>query len=153
MSLISFLWTSFHYFFSFYVESLEGISFPDANELSFTNNLSLSLAAMIFSLQFFTKIKVISLEGINFIIAFSFLTLQIKEFRFLSFLLNEFSLFFFLTGLHSFHVLVGCLSLFFSESLAKVINEWRGVRGNFPICFTENLYSRSVNLFLSVLIL
>merc|ERR1712204_88636 len=54
----------------------------------------------------------------SFILAWTFISLQIKEFRIMGLSINDSvysSLFFFLTGLHFFHLLVGLflLSLFF----------------------------------------
>jgi heme/copper-type cytochrome/quinol oxidase subunit 3 len=54
----------------------------------------------------------------SFIIAWAFISLQIKEFRIMGLSINDSvysSLFFFLTGLHFFHLLLGLflLSLFF----------------------------------------
>jgi cytochrome c oxidase subunit 3 len=54
----------------------------------------------------------------SFILGFTFISLQIKEFRIMGLSINDSvysSLFFFLTGLHFFHLLLGLLllSLFF----------------------------------------
>merc|ERR1712215_396791 len=49
---------------------------------------------------------------ISFMLAWTFLSLQIKEFRTLAFYINDSifgSIFFFLTGLHFFHVVVGII--------------------------------------------
>merc|ERR1712074_188175 len=54
----------------------------------------------------------ISIMGIAFILAWTFISLQIKEFHTLAFYLNDSifgSIFFFLTGLHFFHVIVGII--------------------------------------------
>merc|ERR1711982_80695 len=51
---------------------------------------------------------------ISLLLAWSFISLQIKEFRVMGFSLNDSvysSVFFFLTGLHFFHLLVGLLLL------------------------------------------
>merc|ERR1711903_405215 len=55
---------------------------------------------------------------ISFILAWTFISLQIKEFRVMGLFINDSvysSVFFFLTGLHFFHLLVGLflLSLYF----------------------------------------
>merc|ERR1712204_164279 len=100
---VSFFWTSFH-------------------SLSFANTLLLSNAAVSLgnafisleiSSQFFIFFSLFS-----FILAWTFISLQIKEFRIMGLSINDSvysSLFFFLTGLHFFHLLVGLflLSLFF----------------------------------------
>merc|ERR1711973_850405 len=49
---------------------------------------------------------------ISFILAWTFISLQIKEFHTLAFYINDSifgSIFFFLTGLHFFHVVVGII--------------------------------------------
>jgi cytochrome c oxidase subunit 3 len=61
----------------------------------------------------------------SFIIAWAFISLQIKEFRIMGLSINDSvysSLFFFLTGLHFFHLLLGLflLSLFFWGCSFKV---------------------------------
>merc|ERR1712004_93665 len=61
------------------------------------------------SLQFYIFFSLIS-----FIQAFSFISLQIKEFRIMGLSINDSvysSVFFFLTGLHFFHLLFGLLLL------------------------------------------
>merc|ERR1712043_17292 len=50
----------------------------------------------------------------SFILAWTFISLQIKEFRIMGLLINDSvfsSLFFFLTGLHFFHLILGLLLL------------------------------------------
>merc|ERR1711879_665774 len=52
----------------------------------------------------------ISFSLFSFILGWTFISLQIKEFRIMGLLINDSvysSLFFFLTGLHFFHLLVG----------------------------------------------
>ena len=62
----------------------------------------------------------------SFILAWTFISLQIKEFRILGLSINDSvysCLFFFLTGLHFFHLLVGlllCCLLFWSSSKPSV---------------------------------
>ena len=54
----------------------------------------------------------ISIISIAFILAWTFISLQIKEFHTLAFYINDSifgSIFFFLTGLHFFHVIVGII--------------------------------------------
>merc|ERR1712102_84132 len=100
----------------------EGFYLPDPCELTFANTLLLSNAAISLgnafisleiSSQFLTFFSLFS-----FILAWTFISLQIKEFRIMGLSINDSvysSLFFFLTGLHFFHLLVGLflLSLFF----------------------------------------
>merc|ERR1711972_257869 len=105
---------------------------PDPCELTFSNTLLLSNAAVSLggafvsleiSLQF---IIIFSLS--SFILAVSFISLQVKEFRIMGLSINDSvysSLFFFLTGLHSFHLLVGlflCCLFFWGCSCPFKIN-------------------------------
>merc|ERR1711971_275776 len=95
---------------------------PDPCELTFANTLLLSNAAV--SLRgAFVSLEISSQFYIFFaLISFSlsslFISLQIKEFRIMALSINDSlysCLFFFLTGLHFFHLLLGLLllSLFF----------------------------------------
>merc|ERR1712061_131872 len=100
----------------------EGFYLPDPCELTFASTLLFSNAAVSLggafvsleiSSQFLTFFSLFS-----FILAWTFISLQIKEFRILGLSINDSvysSVFFFLTGLHFFHLLVGLflLSLFF----------------------------------------
>ena len=96
----------------------EGFYLPDPCELTFANTLLLSNAAISLgnafisleiSSQFFTFFSLFS-----FILAWTFISLQIKEFRIMGLSINDSvysCLFFFLTGLHFFHLLLGLLLL------------------------------------------
>merc|ERR1711933_406287 len=99
----------------------EGFYLPDPCELTFANTLLLSNAAVSLagafvsleiSTQFLTFFSLFS-----FILAWTFISLQIKEFLIMGLSINDsvYSSLFFLTGLHFFHLLVGLflLSLFF----------------------------------------
>merc|ERR1739836_156005 len=113
---VSFFWTSFHSLSSPTLEIWpgEGFYLPDPCELTFANTLLLSNAAISLgnafisleiSSQFF-----IFLSLFSFILAWTFISLQIKEFRIMGLSINDSvysSLFFFLTGLHFFHLLFG----------------------------------------------
>merc|ERR1711992_211678 len=121
---VSFFWTSFHSLSSPTLGAWpgEGFYLPDPCELTFANTLLLSNAAVSLggafisleiSSQFFIFFSLFS-----FILAWTFISLQIKEFRIMGLSINDSvysCLFFFLTGLHFFHLLVGLflLSLFF----------------------------------------
>merc|ERR1711920_862483 len=121
---ISSFWASFHSLSSptLVIWPGEGFYLPDPCELTFANTLLLSNAAVSLggafvsleiSSQFFNFFSLFS-----FILAWTFISLQIKEFRIMGLSINDSvysSLFFFLTGLHFFHLLVGLflLSLFF----------------------------------------
>merc|ERR1712032_988138 len=116
---LSFFWTSFHSLSS--PSSLgicpgEGFYVPDPCELSFANTILLSNAAISLGNAFISL--EISSSFFFFILAWTFISLQIKEFQIMGLSINDSvysSLFFFLTGLHFFHLLVGLflLSLFF----------------------------------------
>merc|ERR1711860_226193 len=121
---VSFFWTSFHSLSSPTLGTWpgEGFYLPDPCELTFANTLLLSNAAVSLggafisleiSSQFFIFFSLFS-----FILAWTFISLQIKEFRIMGLSINDSvysSLFFFLTGLHFSHLLVGLflLSFFF----------------------------------------
>merc|ERR1712097_74085 len=121
---ISFFWASFH---SLSSPSLgiwpgEGFYVPDPCELTFANTLLLSNAAVslggaFVSLEISCSLLVF-FSLFSFILAWTFISLQIKEFRIMGLSINDSvysSVFFFLTGLHFFHLVVGLflLSLFF----------------------------------------
>merc|ERR1712100_753852 len=121
---VSFFWTSFH---SLSSPSLgiwpgEGFYVPDPCELTFANTLLLSNAAVSLG-DAFVSLEVscsllIFFSLFSFILAWTFISLQIKEFRIMGLSINDSvysSVFFFLTGLHFFHLVVGLflLSLFF----------------------------------------
>merc|ERR1712150_461477 len=113
---VSFFWTSFHSLSSPTLGTWpgEGFYLPDPCELTFANTLLLSNAAVSLgnafisleiSSQFFIFFSLFS-----FILAWTFISLQIKEFRIMSLSINDSvysCLFFFLTGLHFFHLSFG----------------------------------------------
>merc|ERR1712176_250629 len=121
---VSFFWTSFHSLSSpsFGIWTGEGFYVPDPSELTFANTLLLSNAAVSLG-DAFLSLEISSALNIffslfSFILAWTFISLQIKEFRIMGLSINDSvysSLFFFLTGLHFFHLLLGLLllSLFF----------------------------------------
>merc|ERR1712071_188625 len=99
----------------------EGFYVPDPCELTFANTLLLSHAAVSLGGAFvsmeISSSFLIFFSLFSFIIAWAFISLQIKEFRIMGLSINDSvysSLFFFLTGLHFFHLLLGLflLSLF-----------------------------------------
>jgi heme/copper-type cytochrome/quinol oxidase subunit 3 len=121
---LSFFWASFHSLSSpsLGIWPSEGFYLPDPCQLTFANTLLLSNAAVSLGGSF------VSLEiALLYFIIFSllslvfsqlFMSLQIKEFCIMALLINDSiysCLFFFLTGLHFFHLTVGLflLSLFF----------------------------------------
>merc|ERR1712164_84076 len=117
---LSFFWASLH---SLSSPSLgiwpgEGFYLPDPCELTFANTLLLSNAAVslgdaFISLEISSSF-LIFFFSFSFILAWAFISLQIKEFRVMGLSINDSvhsSLFFFLTGLHFFHLLFGLLLL------------------------------------------
>merc|ERR1712137_67759 len=115
---VSFFWTSFHSLSSPTLWSWpgEGFYLPDPCELTFANTLLLSNAAVslggaFVSLEISSQFNFFFLL-FSFILAWTFISLQIKEFWIMGLSINDLvysSLFFFLTGLHFFHLLVGLL--------------------------------------------
>merc|ERR1712173_80710 len=115
---VSFFWSSFHSLSSptLGIWPGEGFYLPDPCELTFANTLILSNAAISLgnafisleiSSQFFIFFSLFS-----FILAWTFISLQIKEFRIIGLSINDSvysCVFFFLTGLHFFHLLFGLL--------------------------------------------
>merc|ERR1711924_241215 len=117
---ISFFWASLHALSS---PSLgiwpgEGFYIPDPCELTFANTLLLSNAAVslggVFVSLEISSSFLIFLSLFSFILAWTFISLQIKEFRIMGLSINDSvysCVFFFLTGLHFFHLVVGLLLL------------------------------------------
>merc|ERR1712188_325763 len=121
---ISFFWASFHSLSSpsGAVWPGEGFYVPDPTELTFANTLLLSNAAVSLGGAFVSleicASSLIFFSLFSFILALTFISLQIREFRIMGLNINDTvysSVFFFLTGLHFFHLLLGLflLSLFF----------------------------------------
>merc|ERR1711866_38949 len=120
---VSFFWASFHSLSSpsLGIWPAEGFYVPDPCELTFANTLLLSNAAVslggaFVSLEISSSFLVL-FSLFSFILAWTFISLQIKEFRIMGLLINDSvysCVFFFLTGLHFFHLVVGLflLSLF-----------------------------------------
>merc|ERR1711933_633418 len=113
---VSFFWASFHSLSSPTLGSWpgEGFYLPDPCELTFSNTLLLSNAAVSLGGAFVSleiSLQFIILSSLSsFILAVAFISLQIKEFSIMGLPINDSvysSLFFFLTGLHFFHLLVG----------------------------------------------
>merc|ERR1712161_77184 len=137
---ISFFWASLH---SLSSPSLgiwpgEGFYVPDPCELTFANTLLLSNAAVSLGGAFvgleISCSLLIFFSLFSFILAWTFISLQIKEFRIMGLSINDSvysSVFFFLTGLHFFHLVVGLflLSLFFwGCSLQSKISSYYSLR-------------------------
>merc|ERR1712066_1000909 len=125
---ISFFWASFHSLSSPTLGFCpgEGFYLPDPCELTFANTLLLSNAAVSLGGAFVSlgvsSQFIIFFLLFSFILAWTFISLQIKEFRIMTLSINDSvysSLFFFLTGLHFIHLLVGaflCCLFFWSCS-------------------------------------
>merc|ERR1711941_34539 len=137
---LSFFWASFHSLSSPTLGTWpgEGFYLPDPCELTFANTLLLSNAAVslggaFVSLEISSQF-LIFFSLISFILAWTFISLQIKEFRIMGLSINDSvysSLFFFLTGLHFFHLLVGlflCCLFFWSCSFPLKIVYLLGLR-------------------------
>merc|ERR1712050_128673 len=96
----------------------EGFYLPDPCELTFANTLLLSNAAVSLG-GAFVSLEISSqfllfFSLFSFILSWTFISLQMKEFRIMGLSINDSvysSVFFFLTGLHFFHLLL--LGLFF----------------------------------------
>merc|ERR1711976_217358 len=117
---VSFFWRSFHSLSSptLGICPGEGFYVPNPCELTFGNTLLLSNAPVSLG-GAFVSLEVSSsffffFSLFSFILAWTFISLQIKEFRIMGLSINDSlysSVFFFLTGLHFFHLLVGLLLL------------------------------------------
>merc|ERR1711898_39921 len=117
---ISFFWASFHSSSSPSLGLWPGEAFyiPDPVELTFANTLLLSNAAVSLG-DAFISLEISCSSGIlfsliSFILAWTFISLQIKEFQIIGLFINDSvysSVFFFLTGLHFFHLVVGLFLL------------------------------------------
>merc|ERR1712014_22476 len=117
---VSFFWASFHSLSSPIcgISPGEGFYVPDPCELTFANTLLLSNAAVSLGSAFISleisSSFLILFSLFSFILAWTFISLQIKEFRIMGLLINDSvysCVFFFLTGLHFFHLLLGLLLL------------------------------------------
>merc|ERR1712085_2550 len=132
---VSFFWASFHSLSSLTLGicPVEGFYLPDPCELTFSNTLLLSNAAASLG-GAFVSLEISSQFSIffslfSFILAWTFISLQIKEFRIMGLSINDSvhsCLFFFLTGLHFFHLLVGLFlcCLFFWGCSFPVKNQY-----------------------------
>merc|ERR1712196_272880 len=104
---VSFFWASLH---SLSSPSLgiwpgEGFYVPDPCELTLANT-AVSLGGAFVSLEISSSFLVL-FSLFSFILAWTFISLQIKEFRIMGLLINDSvysCVFFFLTGLHFFHL-------------------------------------------------
>merc|ERR1712037_487924 len=121
---VSSFWASFHSLSSptLGIWPGEGFYIPDPCELTFANTLLLSNAAVSLG-GAFVSLEIscsflIFFSLFSFILAWTFISLQIIEFRIMGLSINDSfysCIFFFLTGLHFFHLVLGLLliSLFY----------------------------------------
>ena len=106
----SFFWASFHSTASPFFSFQEALFLPDPCELTYGNTLLLSNAAVSLGSAYTSRENLVlfgSPHSLSFLLAWLFLSLQIKEFRNLGFYISDSlygSVFFFLSGLHFFHV-------------------------------------------------
>merc|ERR1712039_583394 len=137
---VSFFWASFHSLSSPTLNSWpgEGFYLPDPCELTFANTLLLSNAAVslggaFVSLEISSQFLIL-FSLFSFILAWTFISLQIKEFRIMGLSINDSvysSLFFFLTGLHFLHLLVGlflCCLFFWGCSCPSKVYKFINLR-------------------------
>ena len=110
---VSIFWASFTFSSSPFLCFQEALFLPDPCELTYGNTLLLSNAAVSLGSAYITRENLVlfgSPHSASFVFAWTFLSLQIKEFRNLGFYMNDSvygCLFYFITGLHFFHVVVG----------------------------------------------
>ena len=111
----------------------EGLYLADPCELTYTNTLLLSNAALSLGCAFICRENNQNTDSAAFILAWTFISLQIKEFHNMAFYINDSifgSIFFFLTGLHFFHVIVGIILIgiiLCIVSLRITVFTWSGV--------------------------
>ena len=109
---ISFFWSSYHHVLSPLYNFCEGLLVYDAL-VTWTNTLILSNAALALSgiiYNYYINGPISYIYG--FILGSFFLMLQLKEYRYMGTNINdEWSVFYIITGLHFFHVIVGLLIL------------------------------------------
>merc|ERR1712083_530930 len=114
---LSIFWASFHFTSSPFFSFQEALFIPDPCELTYGNTLLLSNAAVSLGSAYITRENLVlfgSPHSASFVFAWTFPSLQIKEFRNLGFYVSDSvygCVFFFLSGLHFFHVVVGLVIL------------------------------------------
>lgn len=124
---VSIFWASFHLTSSPLFSFQEALFIPDPCELTYGNTLLLSNAAVSLGSAYITRESLLffgSPHSASFVFAWTFLSLQIKEFRNLGFYVSDSvygCVFFFLSGFHFFHVVVGLVLLGILSSIPIIL--------------------------------
>merc|ERR1712151_282678 len=132
-------WSMFHYTTSPLFSFQESLTLPDPCELTYGNTILLSSAAVSLGYSYITRENLGffgSPHFSTFISAWLFLVLQIKEFRNLGFYVSDSvygCIFFIISGLHFFHVIVGLMII--------------GIYNNFPETFDSFRFLISQDLY------
>merc|ERR1712102_102989 len=150
---ISFFWASFHSLSSHTLGIWpgEGFYLPDPCELTFANTLLLSNAAVSLG-GAFVSLEIscsflIFFSLFSFILAWTFISLQIIEFRIMGLSINDSfysCVFFFLTGLHFFHLVLGLLRGYSVYGLCLTFwtNEFLGSYCNYKFIISFSIFNR-----------
>ena len=136
----------------------EAFYLPDPCELTFANTLLLSNAAISLG-NAFINLEISSQYIIfftlwSFYLSSLFISLQIKEFRILAYSINDSlysCLFFFLTALHFFHLILGILLLFLIFFSGSLFIFWVSVIFIFHAYISFLLVPSSQSLFTSLI--
>merc|ERR1711879_628684 len=144
---ISFFWVSFHSLSSINLGKypVDGFYITDPCELTFTNqfllsNAAVSLGGVFVSLEISLQLYILFIL-LSYILAWVFISLQIKEFRVFGLLINDtvyMCLFFYITGLHFFHLFVGLIIacvFFYGCNFSKKMDILSQLRVSEVLCF------------------
>jgi heme/copper-type cytochrome/quinol oxidase subunit 3 len=137
---VSIFWASFHLTSSPFFSFQEALFIPDPCELTYGNTLLLSNAAVSLGSAYITRESLLffgSPHSASFVFAWTFLSLQIKEFRNLGFYVSDSvygCVFFFLSGFHFFHVVVGLVLLGILSSIPMAF----GLSGS--LCISQDFF-------------
>merc|ERR1712124_43819 len=139
---ISVFWSWIHFISSPFFSFQESLFLPDPGELTYGNTLILSNAGVALGSAYSTRENMILFSApnlVSFILAWTFLSLQIKEFRNLGFYVSDSvygCIFFIISGLHFFHVIVGLMII--------------GIYSNFPDTFDSFRFLISQDLYFTI---
>jgi heme/copper-type cytochrome/quinol oxidase subunit 3 len=137
---VSIFWASFHLTSSPLFIFQEALFIPDPCELTYGNTLLLSNAAVSLGSAYITRESLLffgSPHSASVVFASTFLSLQIKEFRNLGFYVSDSvygCVFFFLSGFHFFHVVVGLVLLGILSSIPLAF----GLSGS--LCISQDFF-------------